>query len=159
MEVNVKRSPGRPKSQDVEQTNDKIAEPKRGTRPGWKPSSVLPQLKARHGFTARWVNNDPGNISKKLAENWILMKPADNIGIPIKAYDTPDANPLASEIRYRDMIAMMISNEDKKSRDEYMREESKAATKQILKQTDEEFKRAGVQTYAPKGQSGRIVIE
>lgn len=156
MESLDKRGPGRPKT---EQTIERPAEPKKGTRPGWKPSSVLPQLKARHGFTARWVANEPGNISKKLAESWILMKPSDNVGIPIKAYDTPDTNSVASEIRYRDSIAMMIADEDKKAREEYMREESRAATRQILKQTDEDFKRAGVQTYAPKGQSGRIVIE
>lgn len=157
METIVKR--GRPAKVETDQSIEKPAEPKKGTRPGWKPSSVLPQLKARAGFTARWARNESGNISKKLAEGWILMKPDDNVGIPIKAYDTPDANPLAGEIRYRDSIAMMIADEDKVARQEYMREESKSATRQILKQTDEDFKRAGVQTYTPKGQSGRIVIE
>lgn len=156
MEMTEKRGPGRPKT---EKLVDKEAEPKKGTRPGWRPSSVLPQLKARPGFTARWVRNDPGNISKKMAEGWILMKPDDNKGIPIRAYETPDANPLAGEIRYRDAIAMMIADEDKLARQEYIRDENRAATKQILQKSDEEFKRAGVQTYAPKGQSGRIVIE
>jgi hypothetical protein len=154
METIVKR--GRPANGAQD---EKQAEPKKGTKPGWKPSSVLPQLKARSGFTARWVRNESGNISKKLAEGWILMKPSDNVGIPIKAYDTPDANTLASEIRYRDAIAMMIANEDKEARTEYIKSENKAATQQILRQTDEEFRRAGVQTYAAKGQSGRIVIE
>lgn len=158
METIVKR--GRPAKADVDAVEiDKTAEPKKGTKPGWRPSSVLPQLKARHGFTARWVNNDSGNIAKKLSEGWILMKPSDNVGIPIRSYDIPDTNSLASEIRYRDSIAMMISNEDKLERQEYIREENRAATRQILQKTDEEFKRAGVQTYSPKGQTGRIVIE
>lgn len=138
---------------------DKPAEHKKGTKPGWRPSSTLPHLKAKPGFTARWVRNDSGNIAKKLSEGWILMKPDDNVGIPIRAYDTPDANPLATEIRYRDSIAMMITDEDKASRQEYIREENESATRQILKQTDEDLKRAGVTTYTPKGQSGRIVIE
>lgn len=154
MEIEVKR--GRPAKADQ---IEKSAEPKKGTKPGWRPSSVLPQLKAKNGFSARWVRNDSGNISKKLAEGWILMRPEDNVGIAIKAYDTPDANSLASEIRYRDSIAMMIADEDKVAREEFMKQESRAATRQILRNTDEEFKRAGVQTYSPKGQSGRIVIE
>jgi hypothetical protein len=168
METLEKRGPGRPKTEQIDQvadqvadkTVDKKAEPKKkGTKPGWRPSSVLPQLKARDGFTARWCANDSGNIAKKLSEGWILMKPSDNRGVAIKSYDTPDSNSLASEIRFRDSIAMMIADEDKLSRQEYMREESKAATRQILQKTDEEFKRAGVQTYSAKGQSGRIVIE
>jgi len=159
METLEKRGPGRPKAEQTDQTVDKKAEPKKGTKPGWRPSSVLPQLKARHGFTARWCANDSGNITKKLSEGWILMKPSDNVGIPIKSYDTPDSNSLATEIRFRDSIAMMIADEDKLARQEYMREESQAATRQILQKTDEEFKRSGVQTYSPKGQSGRIVIE
>lgn len=140
-------------------TDKKIDKDKKGTRPGWKPSSVLPQLKARQGFTARWVANDSGNITRKLSEGWILMKPSDNIGVPIRAYDTPEANSVASEIRYRDSIAMMISDEDRESRQDYMKSEVRAAQKQILHKSDEEFRSIGVQTYAPKGQAGRIVIE
>lgn len=157
MDTIVKR--GRPAQAANDVSIDKPAEPKKGTKPGWKPSSVLPQLKARSGFTARWVANESGNITKKLSEGWILMKPNDNVGTPIKAYDTPDSNSLASEIRYRDSIAMMISNDDREARQKYMRDESRAAQKQILQKTDEDFKRSGVQTYTPKGQSGRIVIE
>lgn len=154
METIVKR--GRPANSERQEQQ---AEPKKGTKPGWRPSSVLPQLKAKQGYTARWVRNETGNISKKMAEGWILMKPSDNVGVPIKAYDTPDTNTLASEIRYRDSIAMMIADDDKEARAEYIKSENQAATRQILRQTDEDFRRAGVQTYTPKGQAGRIVIE
>jgi len=54
---------------------------------------------------------------------------------------------------------MMMPNDVKEARNEYLRAESDSARKQILREADEEFKRAGVQTYAPRGQSGRIVIE
>lgn len=154
METIVKR--GRPAK---DEQNEKPAEAKKGTKPGWRPSSKLPDLKARTGFTARWVSNESGNISKKLSEGWILMKPSDNVGVPIKDFLTPDTNTLASEIRYRESIAMMIPDDVKAARAEYIQEENRAAQRQILRQTDEEFKRAGVQTYTPKGQAGRIVIE
>jgi hypothetical protein len=151
-EKEVKR--GRPAKIESEQT-----EKKKGTRPGWRPSSVLPQLQARTGFTARWVRNEPGNIAKKLSEGWITMKPNDNMGIPINQVETPEATQLSSAIRYRDQIAMMIADEDREARQEYIKRENDAAVKGILKQSDEQFGKFGVQTYAPKGQSGRIVIE
>ena len=132
---------------------------KKGTRPGWKPASILPQLKARHGFTARWVRNDPGNIQRKMAEGWLLMKPEDNVGTPIIQAETPEANPLASEIRYRDSIAMMLPDEAKQDREEYYRNESRSVQQQVLSKSDEQFKSHGVTTYTPKGQAGRIVID
>lgn len=157
METIVKERPRAKDSQDV--TTETPKDTKRGTKPGWKPSSVLPQLKARNGFTAKWARNEPGNISKKLDEGWIVMKPGDNVGVPIRQHETPEANPLGTEVRYRDMIAMMIADEDKLAREEYYREENQAAKRQIMQKTDEAFKRAGVQTYTPKGMAGRIVIE
>lgn len=140
---------------DSEQTPDT----NRGTKPGWKPSSVLPQLIARHGFTARWVANEPANIYRKQSEGWLIMKSDDNKGTPIRQYDTPDANSLGTEIRYRDMIAMMIPDDAKQAREEYYREQNREAQRQILAKSDEQFKRSGVQTYTPKGMAGRIVIE
>lgn len=132
---------------------------KRGTRPGWQPASILPKLKARRGFTARWVRNDPGNIQRKMVEGWLLMKPSDNEGVAIIQAETPDTAPLASEIRYRDSIAMMLPDEDKKDRDEFYRNESRSVQQQVLSKTDEQFKSHGVATYTPKGQAGRIVID
>lgn len=157
METVVKR--GRPAKAEVEQTTiEKNAEPKKGTKPGWKPSSVLPQLKARTGFTPRWVRNESGNIAKKLAEGWVVMRDSDNVGIPIRQ-DNPDTNSTANEIRFRDQIAMMIPDDLRQARAEYIREQNRDAQRQILEKTDETFKQFGVQSYAPKGQSGRIVIE
>lgn len=132
---------------------------KTGTRPGWKPASVLPQLKARPGFTARWVRNDSGNIQKKMVEGWVLMKPSDNVGVEILQANTPDSNALASEIRYRDSIAMMLPDELKQARTEHFRSEALDAQTQILRKSDEQFRSHGVQTYTPKGQAGRIVID
>ncbi len=132
---------------------------RKGTRPGWKPASVLPDLKAPKGFTARWVRNDPGNIQRKMAEGWLLMKPSDNQGVAILQATTPDANPLASEIRYRDAIGMMLPDDMKQAREEYMRDENRSRQEQVLSHSDEQFKSHGVATYAPKGQAGRIVID
>lgn len=151
---------GRPAKTDktevqIEQSPERVE----GTRPGWKPASVLPNLKAPAGFTARWVANDPGNVAKKMAEGWVLMEPKDNKGIKIRTTDVMAGNQMASEIRYRDSIAMMLPNESKAGRDEYMRKLNSEAVMSSLKETDAEFKKKGVQTYAPKGQAGRIVIE
>lgn len=130
---------------------------KKGTRPGWKPAGQLPRLKAPPGFTPKWAN--PEKLDKLRAEGWIIMKPEDNKGQEILKVDVNDAGSLTGALRYREMIAIMPPNELKEDRDEWVRSENREAMKNILKQTDEEFKEKGVETYKPEGQSGRIVIE
>lgn len=140
----------------IDSKEDNVA---RGTTPGWKPSSLLGTLKARSGFTARWVSNDPARIAKMRSEGWVVMKPDDNKGSYEPVEDVTGSKSLSGEIRYRDMIAMMLPDALKQSRSEYFRNEIKETTGAILRQSDNEFKRSGVSTYTPKGMPGRIVIE
>lgn len=137
---------GRPAKIDADETH--------GTVPGWKPSSLLGTLKAKSGFHARWVSSDPANIAKKRSEGWIIMKPEDNVG----SYQQAESS-LSGELRYRDLVAMMLPSSLKKSREEYYKNEVREATASILKQTDASLKQSGVSTYTPSGQAGRIVIE
>lgn len=145
---------------EVAEEKPAVVEQKKGTRPGWRPADMLPNLKAKSGFTARWVANDPANIMRKRHEGWIVMKPSDNAGSHIESlgYAT-DSGTLASEIRYQNMIAMMLPDDMKKARDEYHRQRIDESTASILSESDEKMKRIGLKTYTPKGQSGRIVIE
>ena len=135
-------------------------EKKKGTRPGWKPADMIPTLKARSGFSARWVANDPANIMRKRHEGWIIMKPSDNVGAHIESlgYAT-DAGQLATEIRYQNMIAMMLPDDAKEDRTKYHQDRIRESTAGILAESDETMKKMGMKTYTPKGQSGRIVIE
>lgn len=151
IEKEVKR--GRPAKTDKDDGAVK------GTTPGWRPSSLLGTLKARNGFTPRWVSNDPARIAKMRAEGWVVMRPEDNIGSYQNVDDVTAGKSLSGEIRYRDMIAMMLPPDKKEARDEYYRGETQSATKAILKQTDGDLKQKGVSTYTPKGMPGRIVIE
>lgn len=132
---------------------------KKGTKPGWKPAGQLPRLKGPSGYSVKWASSDTGKLAKLRAEGWIIMKPSDNKGDPIEHVDVNDGNALGKEIRYRDLVAVMLPQELKEARDEWVREENRNAMKNILQKTDEKFKEHGVQTYAPTGQSGRIVIE
>jgi hypothetical protein len=154
-----------PLSEDQEQTQvqtdalpeQEIKPKKKGTKPGWRPAGQLPRLKAPRGFTAKWAN--PEKLDKLRAEGWILMKPEDNKGQEILRTDVNDAGSLTGALRYRELVAIMLPNELKQSRDEWVRNENKEATKGILQETDEKLKEHGVQTYTPSGQDGRIVIE
>ena len=148
-EQNEKKPVGRPPNQTV-------AAP---TAPGWKPAKRLGYLKARSGFTARWVSTDSDNVQRKKEEGWLIMKPTDNIGGNLGLQDVNDGGSPANDIRYRDLIAMMLPDAVKKEREEYYRGENRRATDVILKKTDKDLKNIGVHGYAPKGQSGRIVIE
>ncbi len=160
MEVEQAPRRGRPpreKIDMIEQT-EKNEAPK-ATRPGFKPASRLGYLKAPANFTARWVKNDPDNIARKKQEGWVVMKPEDNKGTSFERIDVSDPKETGNHIRYQDMIAMMLPNDIKKDREEYYRNETRHATRAILRESDAQFKQKGVQTYTPKGQQGRIVID
>lgn len=130
---------------------------KKGTKPGWKPAGQIPRLKAPPGFTAKWAN--PEKLDKLRAEGWEIMKPSDNKGQEILKADVNDVGSLTGALRYRELVAVMLPNELKAARDEWHRSENQSAMKNILKQTDEQLKELGVETFAPTGQAGRIVIE
>ena len=133
--------------------------PKKATKPNWRPSSRLATLRAKPGYTARWVDADPAEIARKKAEGWIIMKPEDNVGPPIDQTDIKDGTALHDGIRYRDMIAMMLPNDLKEAREEYYRKENEQAMAGILKKSDGELENMGAQVYKPKGSPGRVVIE
>ena len=130
---------------------------KKGTPPGWRPAGQTPRLKAPPGFTPKWAN--PEKLDKLRAEGWVVMKHEDNKGDPILRVDVNDGSSLTGAIRYREMVAVMLPNDLKAARDEWVRNENKEAMKGILTETDEKFNVMGVQTYAPPGQSGRIIID
>lgn len=136
--------------------NQTVANP---TAPGWRPAKRLGYLKAPSGFTARWVSSDSDNVQRKKEEGWLIMKPSDNKGGNLGLQDVNDGGSPANDIRYRDMIAMMLPDAVKKEREDYYRAENRRATDVILKKTDKDLKNIGVSTYKPNGQSGRIVIE
>ena len=148
----TKKPKGRPKKEDKDNAV-------KATKPEWRPSSRLATLKAKPGFTARWVDADPANVARKKAEGWLIMRPEDNVGPPIEQIDVNDGKALHNGIRYRDMIAMMLPNDLKSAREEYYREEHKQAMAGILKETDQKLGNMGVQVTKPKGSPGRIVIE
>lgn len=148
--------------------SDLDKEPKRGrpamntvenpTKPGWKPAARMAGLKAPSGYTPRWVSEESDNIARKKEEGWIIMKPEDNKG-SFESKDVNDASQTDSRIRHRGMIAMMLPDKLKEARTEYYKGETNRATQMIMRDTDREAKKMGVETYKPKGASGRIIIE
>ena len=142
-----------------EKPNSKTKKKRKATKPKWRPSSKLATLKAKRGFTARWVSADPAEVARKKAEGWIVMKPKDNVGPLIDQVDVHDGKALHDGIRYRDMIAMMLPDDLKEAREEYHREQNHQAMAGILRDTDNELEQMGAQVYKPKGSPGRIVIE
>ena len=138
--------------------SEKSDEPKKATKPGWRPSSMLGTLKAPSGFTARWVRNDPASVAKKKAEGWIVMRPQDNKGTEIVQTDVADQKGSDSHIVYRDCIAMMLPDEMRLAREEYHRNEISNTMKVILHEADDGISKLGGRTYKPKNMPGRIVI-
>lgn len=138
------------------QHEEVIKEKKKGTPPGWKPSGQLPKLKAPPGFHCKW--SSVAKLTERMAEGWTIMTPDDNRGERIINIDVNDVASLTGALRYRDLVAIMLPKELKEARDLYVRNENKEAMKGVLRETDEKLKEGGVETYTPKGQDGRIVI-
>lgn len=143
-------------NEEKENKMQEIEKKTKGTPPTWKPSGQLPKLKAPPGFTAKW--SAMHKLTERLSEGWVIMKPDDNKGDKIINIDVNDVGSLTGALRYREMVAIMLPKEMKEARDAWHRNENKEAMRSILKETDEKFKEHGVETYAPSGQSGRIVI-
>lgn len=133
-----------------------VTSKKKGTPPGWKPSNQLPKLKAPPGFVPKW--SSVSKLTERMSEGWKIMKPTDNRGEEIINVDVNDVGSLTGALRYRDLVAIMLPNELKEERDKWLRGENKEAMKGVLRETDEKLKEGGVETYTPKGQSGRIII-
>lgn len=131
---------------------------KKPTKPGWKPAARLGGVKAPEGYSARWVSDEPDNIARKKEEGWIIMDQKQNQKT-FEVQDVTDGATLDSTIRYRGMVAMMLPDELKEQRTEYYKAETNRATQMIMRKTDTEAEKMGVETYSPKGSSGRIVIE
>jgi len=145
----------RPRKDMTDQTE--VTKEKAATKPGWRPASKNPELRAPSGYTARWVSKEPGEIARKRAEGWEVMRPEDNKAPEIVQHDVNDGKAVHNGIVFRDLIAMMLPNELKKEREEYYRKENLEAKKAILDKTDRDAKKMGIQTYAPN-KGGRIVI-
>lgn len=158
-QIKAAEEAGKPRYTEEKTEETPKIEKKKGTAPGWKPAGQLPKLKAPHGFSAKWASSEPGKLSRLRAEGWQIMKPTDNKGEKIINIDINDSNAVGSELRYRDLVAVMLPIDRKEARDEWLRQENTNAVSSIFDQTDNELSANGVQTYTPKGQSGRIVIE
>ncbi len=141
-----------PKMSDQEEVIVK----KKGTPPGWRPAGQLPKLKAPPGFVAKW--SSVAKLTERMAEGYKIMTPEDNRGEKIINIDVNDVGSLTGALRYRDLVAVMLPKELKEARDKWLRNENKEAQRGILRETDEKLKEGGVETYAPSGQSGRVVI-
>ncbi len=139
-----------------EAEHEEVKSTTKGTPPGWKPASQLPRLKAPHGWHAKWSSQS--KLTEKLSEGWKIMKPSDNQGEEILNIDVNDVGSLTGALRYRDLVAVMLPVERKLARDNWLRNENKEAMKGVLKKADEELKEGGVETYVPKGQAGRVII-
>lgn len=149
------------REEKTEDKKEEVAQPvvkTQGTKPGWRPGGILPKLKAKPGFTAAW--KDKAKVNRLMEEGWMPMTAEDHIGPPISQNSVTDPAQMSKKnIAYRDLIAMMLPNELKEARDEYFRGENKNAMSGVINDLDNEMDRIGVQTYTPKGQEGRIVIE
>jgi len=98
-----------------------VAPPK--GRKSWAPARMLDLAGKLPGFRYRWVDHDPANIRKKIAEGWTFVN--RETGHPV-THDDPNlvhggAN---GTLGYRDLVAMAMPEETAAERDAYFREKA-----------------------------------
>lgn len=129
---------------------------KKGNR-SWKPAQRLSLADVPKGFRPRWVENEPQNVEKKLAEGWVF---ADGLNGPDLEHDAPKeasgSKPLASGTTYRELVLMALPEEIGQARDEYhkgLTDRQEASIKQNLVK---DAQRAGAPASAIHG---KVVID
>jgi hypothetical protein len=77
----------------------------------WRPASLLEVRNREPGYHYRWVNKEPLNISKKLAEGWEFAEKEELVG--------EDGRVKERVTEYRTLVLMKIDEETRQAREEY----------------------------------------
>lgn len=101
---------------------------KKGKKAQFRPASKLGYFNAPDGFTPRWVNGaDQGNIMKKKAEGWEFVNATtlpgfEQVNEIVRKKEVTESGGLGNGVlRHNEMVAMVLPNEIKESRDEYFK--------------------------------------
>lgn len=136
-------------------TRAKVA--KKG-RPSWNPAAMLDVVNPTPGFRHRWVDKDPANVQKKIAEGWVM---ANEINGHTAEHEHPDkmgdGAPLTSAKEYRELVLMAIPEETAQARDEFYREKTEQQTAGLKRNLQQDIDETGVSGV--EATFGKIVID
>lgn len=149
-----KRSPGRPRK-----TED--GEPIKRGKKTWKPAQKLDIRNKKEGFRYRMVDKDQMNIQKKLAEGWSFAnKERGTAADHVKPENIGDGQELGSVTEYRELVLMILPEEDGKARDEYIEERTNQQTVGVKKNLQDDADKSASEHGGYKTPiHGKVIIE
>lgn len=120
---------------------------KKGKKAQFRPASKLGYFNAPDGYVGRWVNaGDQGNMMRKQAEGWEVVNMATMPGFQhineiIRHKEVTESGGLGNGVlRHNEMIAMILPNEMKESRDQYYGNLTKKRTEARIQSKEQKEK-------------------
>jgi len=111
---------------------------KKGTA-SWRPAKTLEVKSHRPGFRQRWVNIDPANVEKKMAEGWVYAEKSEHD----RAKGVDHGKNIGTVKQYRDLVLMEIPEEIALARTEYHRAETESQVSGITKRLKRKLAESG----------------
>lgn len=144
----------------------KVMTPETSVKKGntsWKPAARL-IAKIPPGYRGRWVDKDPANMAKKLAEGWEIANPTNGThGASAQHQPTKlvqDGKPLTSVTEYRESVLMLTPEENAQARERYFSDLTRQQTAGLKRKAEgDDQSNAAKHGARPKGVRGSIVIE
>lgn len=141
--------------------------PKKGRKPTWKPAGALSYLNVPEDYTPRWCDSDPMQLAKKRAEGWEFVNTTNFPDVlrlkEEKEKDTvKDGNALSGTIQYRELVGMMLHNDDVAARKEYYENLTRQNTAARVRRDDDKKNLSGELASAiksPRLSVDRVVID
>lgn len=126
----------------------------------WKPAARL-DARVPSGYVGRWVDKDPANMAKKLAEGWL---PATEVNGATGEHNRPnlvqDGKPLTSVTEYRESVLMLMPEETAQQRRAYFENVTAEQLRGLKRKAQADDARNADSVGArAKGVRGTIVIE
>jgi hypothetical protein len=119
--------------------------PKKGNAV-WKPAQRLNVVRRDPEWRYRWVNSDPANIDKRLAEGWVFAEDAKHD----RAKHIEDGTGIGTAKQtYRDLTLMKMREDMARARTRYYQDQTEQQVRAVAEanMTKQQLNRGGAGVY------------
>lgn len=149
----------------VEKEEVEVKQEKKGKRVQFRPAAKLGGFQAPDGYVPRWVNSaDTANVMRKQQEGWefansVTMPGYKQLNEVLHGKEVTESNGLSKGvIRHNEMVAMVLPQEIKESRDEYFGNLTKQRTQSRIQSKEQKDKLKNI-GYNSDGYENTLTID